>query len=62
MGYNKPKETTRNYLENAPLPNHGKSYSVISHKQVIDNTKQLLQDSGFVIQKEIYYLIQTKRK
>jgi hypothetical protein len=54
MGYNKPKETTRNYLENAPLPNHGKSYTVISHKQVIDNTIQLLTDSGFVIQKEIY--------
>ena len=28
MGYNKPKETTRTYLENAPLPNHGKSYTV----------------------------------
>jgi hypothetical protein len=54
MGYNKPKETTRNYLENAPLPNHGKSYTVISHKQVIDNTIQLLTDSGFVIQKELY--------
>ena len=54
MGYNKPKETTRNYLENAPLPNHGKSYTVISHKQVIDNTKQLLADSGFIIQKELY--------
>jgi len=54
MGYNKPKETTRNYLENAPLPNHGKSYTVISHKQVIDNTKQLLEDSGFIIQKELY--------
>lgn len=54
MGYNKPKETTRNYLENAPLPNHGKSYTVISHKQVIDNTIQLLTDSGFVIEKEIY--------
>lgn len=54
MGYNKPKETTRNYLENAPLPNHGESYTVISHKQVIDNTIQLLTDSGFVIQKEIY--------
>jgi hypothetical protein len=54
MGYNKPKETTRNYLENAPLPNHGKSYTVISHKQVIDNTIQLLADSGFVIQKELY--------
>ena len=33
MGYNKPKETTRNYLENAPLPNHGKSYTVISHNK-----------------------------
>jgi hypothetical protein len=54
MGYNKPKETSRNYLENAPLPNHGKSYTVISHKQVIDNTIQLLTDSGFVIQKELY--------
>jgi hypothetical protein len=54
MGYNKPKETTRNYLENAPLPNHGKSYTVISHKQVIDNTIQLLADSGFIIQKELY--------
>ena len=54
MGYSKPKETTRNYLENAPLPNHGKSYTVISHKQVIDNTIQLLTDSGFIIQKEIY--------
>jgi len=54
MGYNKPKETTRNYLENAPLPNHGKSYTVISHKQVIDSTKQLLEDSGFIIQKEVY--------
>ncbi len=54
MGYSKPKETTRNYLENAPLPNHGKSYTVISHKQVIDNTKQLLEDSGFIIQKELY--------
>ncbi len=54
MGYNKPKETTRNYLENAALPNYGKSYTVISHKQVIDNTKQLLQDSGFIIQKELY--------
>ena len=43
MGYNKPKETTKNYLENAPLPNHGKSYTVISHKQVIDDTKNLLE-------------------
>tara|TARA_R100001463_G_scaffold19673_5_gene48356 strand:- start:6662 stop:7552 length:891 start_codon:yes stop_codon:yes gene_type:complete len=54
MGYTKPKETTRSYLENVPLPNHGKSYTVVSHKSVIDNTLQLLASSGFTIQKEIY--------
>ena len=54
MGYTKPKETTRSYLENVPLPNHGKSYTVVSHKSVIDNTLQLLVSSGFTIQKEIY--------
>ena len=54
MGYTKPKETTRWHLENANLPNHGKTYTVVSHKSVIDNTLQLLADSGFTIQKEIY--------
>jgi len=54
MGYTKPKETTRWHLENANLPNHGKTYTVVSHKSVIDNTLQLLKDSGFTIQKEIY--------
>ena len=49
MGYNKPKDTTRNYLENAPLPTHGKSYTVISHKTVIDNTLLLLANSGFTV-------------
>ena len=41
MGYRKPTETTRQYLESQPLPNHGKSYTVISHKNVIDNTLNL---------------------
>ena len=54
MGYKRPTETTRSYLENAPLPNHGKSYTVISHKQVIDNTHNLLKASGFEIEREIY--------
>lgn len=54
MGYKKPSETTRNYLENALLPNHGKSYTVISHKDVISNTYSILQNSGFVITKELY--------
>ena len=38
MGYKKPKETTRWHLENAPLPNHGESYTVISHGEVIENS------------------------
>jgi len=54
MGYNKPKDTTRNYLENAPLPTHGKSYTVISHKTVIDNTLLLLANSGFTVERELY--------
>tara|TARA_R110000772_G_scaffold32146_11_gene78918 strand:+ start:3072 stop:3986 length:915 start_codon:yes stop_codon:yes gene_type:complete len=54
MGYKKPTEVTKVYLENQPLPNHGKSYTVISHKQVIDNTKILLENSGFTIRKEVY--------
>ena len=54
MGYKKPTETTKAYLENAPLPNHGKSYTVISHKQIIDNTLQMLNQSGFTVEKELY--------
>ena len=54
MRYKKATETTQVYLESQPLPNHGKSYTVISHKDVIDNTKILLENSGFTIRKEIY--------
>ena len=56
MGYKKPKDVTRAYLENTPLPNHGKSYTVVSHKSVIDNTLALLTAGGFTIEKEISYL------
>lgn len=54
MSYKRATETTQVHLENQSLPNHGKSYTVISHKQVIDNTKILLNDSGFTIRKELY--------
>ena len=54
MGYTKPKEVTRVYLETQPLPSHGKSYTVISHKEVIDNTMNLLNTSGFTIINEVY--------
>ena len=52
MGYSKSTEVTRSYLETAPLPNHGKSYKVVSHKEVINNTLTLLQTSGFAITNE----------
>ena len=54
MGYKKPTETTKQYLESAPLPNHGKSYTVISHKQVIDKTLTLLDNSNFEVVRELY--------
>ena len=54
MGYSKPTEVTRSYLETATLPNHGKSYTVVSHKEVIDNTLNLLKASGFSVTNETY--------
>ena len=54
MRYKKATETTQVFLENQPLPNHGKSYTVVSHKNVIENTKNLLESSGFTIRKEVY--------
>ena len=47
MRYKRATETTQVFLENQPLPNHGKSYTVIPHKTVIDNTLTLLKNSGF---------------
>jgi hypothetical protein len=54
MGYKKPTEVSRMFLENASLPNHADSYTVISHKFVMDNTTKLLTDSGFKITKEVF--------
>lgn len=44
----------KDYLINAPLPQHGETYTVISHKDVIDTTHQLLNRSNFKIVKESY--------
>ena len=44
----------KSYVLNAPLPNHGNTYTVISHKYVIDTTKQMLANSGFVVTNEMY--------
>ena len=54
MGYTRPTTTTKDMLVGAPLPNHGKTYTVIPHKDVIDVTKTLLDNSGFKITKELY--------
>ena len=54
MGYTRPSETTKSYLEAMPLPSHGKSYTVIPHKEVIENTVSMLNASGFTISKELY--------
>ena len=54
MGYTRPRKTTKDYLVAAPLPNHGKTYTVIPHKNVIETTKTLLDISGFRITKELY--------
>ena len=54
MGYTKPTTTTKDFLVAAPLPKHGKTYTVIPHKDVIDVTKTLLDNNGFKITKELY--------
>jgi hypothetical protein len=45
---------TENYLRSARLPNHGKSYTVISHGAVIDEARTQLAAAGFAIKKELY--------
>jgi len=47
-------EVTRDFVINAPLPAHGNTYTVISHKFVIDTTKQMLANSGFIVTNELY--------
>ena len=47
-------KTTKDFLINAPLPTHGGKYTVVSHKEVIDNTVKMLTDSGFIIERELY--------
>lgn len=54
MGYTKPKETTKSWLESAPLPNYGKSYTVVSHKEIIDGTLTALDKMGFTVTRELY--------
>lgn len=48
------KDTTKSYLQNATLPSHGNTYTVIPHKDVIENTMNMLNASGFTVKKELY--------
>jgi len=48
------KESTRHYLENAPLPSHGDTYTVIPHRDVIENTLNMLNASGFNVIRQLY--------
>lgn len=48
------KETTKSYLQNAALPSHGDTYTVIPHRDVIENTLNMLNASGFHVTRELY--------
>ena len=54
MGYTKPKETTKHFLSTSPLPNHGSTYTVIPHREVMKHTEALLAKNGFIIERELY--------
>ena len=46
--------TTEQLMRQTPLPQHGKSYTVISHGDVIDQTRSQLSAAGFNITNELY--------
>ena len=50
----KIQNTSRATLLNVALPNHGASYTVISHQFVIDYSQQALANAGFNIVEEEY--------
>tara|TARA_R100000231_G_scaffold30967_2_gene27259 strand:+ start:2597 stop:3478 length:882 start_codon:yes stop_codon:yes gene_type:complete len=54
MGHSKPTQVSKTYLETAPLPNHGKTYTVVSHKEVMDHTKKLLDQHNLKITKSVF--------
>lgn len=54
MGTPRSRDTTKQFLESAPLPQHGASYTVVPHKDVIDNAIKILNQEGFTITREIY--------
>lgn len=49
MGHKKAAKTSKAFLENAALPAHGKTYTVVSHKEVMDHTTKLLAKNNLKI-------------
>lgn len=47
-------QVDKQFLLNTPPPNHGGSYTVIEHKDAIDNTYNYLAQSGFKVVNEMY--------
>lgn len=54
MGRPRGGETTKQFLKAAPLPTHGKTYAVVSHTDIIDNSLALLKKEGFTVTREMY--------
>ena len=54
MGYSKPTNVSEVDLCNAELPLHGKTYTVIPHKSIIDHTENLLRQNNFIIKKKTF--------
>lgn len=50
----KTEFTTEQRIRTAGLPNHGKTYTVIPHGYIIDETRRELQAAGFEVSNEIY--------
>jgi hypothetical protein len=47
-------QVSQDFLVNATLPKHGSTYTVISHKFVIDTVKKELNNNNFFIEEESY--------
>ena len=50
----KIENTTKAHLISVPLPQHGASYTVISHQFIIDYAYQTLANAGFIVLSEEY--------
>jgi len=50
----KTEFTTEQHIRQAALPQHGKSYTVIPHGYIIDETRRELTTAGFDIAEELY--------